>query len=65
MFLVEIRAVIQVDCRIGSLEMTGQHKLLRRGVDCRIGSLEMSEVQNNPQENVDCRIGSLETKCIP
>ena len=52
--------VMNVDCRIGSLENDEAAGGEGVRVDCRIGSLENAVENRKPQVLVDCRIGSLE-----
>ena len=52
--------LLQVDCRIGSLESCRRCRRSSLSVDCRIGSLENNQSVVCVLLRVDCRIGSLE-----
>ena len=54
---------IDVNCRIGSLEIHVRYEQTGGRVNCRIGSLEMSAEQKEKVTAVNCRIGSLEMQC--
>lgn len=56
--------LLQVDCRIGSLERWKAMQSSTTVVDCRIGSLEIMDTANRPLSTVDCRIGSLENTSL-
>ena len=51
---------LNVNCRIGSLEIKFPFTIITRLVNCRIGSLESVTDSNIDLEYVNCRIGSLE-----
>ena len=51
---------IEVRCRAGSLEITGDAGTAVPVVRCRAGSLEKHIARNNPATRVRCRAGSLE-----
>ena len=52
---------MQVNCRIGSLEIIDRHVVFYTCVNCRIGSLEITPLECERLQGVNCRIGSLET----
>ena len=54
-----------VDCRIGSLEISRTFERNVPSVDCRIGSLEICHEECLLHAIVDCRIGSLEMTDSP
>ena len=49
-----------VNCRIGSLEISGRSGVDGLCVNCRIGSLEIAPLGIATYSKVNCRIGSLE-----
>ena len=55
-----IAGVFDVNCRIGSLEMSATVITYCPGVNCRIGSLEIVTGTATEAIQVNCRIGSLE-----
>ena len=55
-----VLAFIEVNCRIGSLEMEQSDRDNVRTVNCRIGSLESNRKICQFGCHVNCRIGSLE-----
>ena len=70
MSIVLFQELIQVICRIGSLEIKRGRWEEAARVICRIGSLETDMHDKDWSFQVICRIGSLETfvisgSCIP
>ena len=53
--------LVEVNCRIGSLEKKKCRVLMSQLVNCRIGSLEMEGSDDDEYDDVNCRIGSLES----
>ena len=53
---------INVNCRIGSLEIKTANVIRPPSVNCRIGSLENQRCAHKADGHVNCRIGSLEIK---
>ena len=53
---------VQVNCRIGSLEILRSKRQQIVLVNCRIGSLEILQNNLSQEVRVNCRIGSLETE---
>ena len=49
-----------VNCRVGSLEMTRASTQRPQPVNCRVGSLEKDENTAYRSTKVNCRVGSLE-----
>ena len=56
----DVQRIIDVHCRIGSLEKNGQERYTTEIVHCRIGSLERGSLIVPMAYRVHCRIGSLE-----
>ena len=51
---------VQVNCRVGSLEMAIGRDVETEGVNCRVGSLEIYQNDTTHTLIVNCRVGSLE-----
>ena len=51
---------IQVNCRVGSLEIKITSDIRSPAVNCRVGSLEKTGPAALPDPSVNCRVGSLE-----
>jgi len=56
----DINAMVNVHCRLGSLENQWWPVQYRQRVHCRLGSLEMNEIMLEKWHEVHCRLGSLE-----
>ena len=56
---------MDVNCRVGSLEISPLFIGFNFFVNCRVGSLEIQDHIQQSFDNVNCRVGSLEKGVTP